>query len=70
MQSTSLRAVYHNLRLLEQVDPVKSALYRQQAQEILADARVSLRWRQAIANRLYRANHFLEMQTVGQDDSY
>jgi hypothetical protein len=70
MQSDSLRSVYHNLRLLEQVDAVRSAHYRQQAQEVLADSRISLRWRQAISNRLQQANHLLEMQTVETDDSY
>jgi hypothetical protein len=62
--------VYDNLNLLEQVDVVKSAYYRQQAQEVLADLRVSMRWRLAIADRLHEANHRLEMQTVGENDSY
>ncbi|UBF24855.1 hypothetical protein K9N68_24830 [Kovacikia minuta CCNUW1] len=68
--SISPQTVYDNLRLLENVDVVRSAFYRQQAQEILADSRVSLRWRQAIADRLIQANHLLEMRTVGKDDSY
>ncbi|WP_421654584.1 hypothetical protein [Leptothermofonsia sp. ETS-13] len=66
----SPETVYDNLNQLEQVDVVKSAFYRQQAQELLADLRVSLRWRQAIADRLIHANHLLEMNTVGKDDSY
>ncbi|MGA7936415.1 MAG: hypothetical protein WCA35_22865 [Kovacikia sp.] len=66
----SPQTVYDNLRLLENVDVVRSAYYRQQAQEVLADSRVSLRWRQAIADRLIQANHLLEMRTVGKDDSY
>jgi hypothetical protein len=68
--SISPQTVYDNLRLLENVDVVRSAFYRQQAQEVLADSRISLRWRQAIADRLIQANHLLEMRTVGKDDSY
>jgi Fe2+ or Zn2+ uptake regulation protein len=72
MESTQIspRTVYHNLRLLEQVDVAKSALYRQSAQEVLADPTVSLTWRQAIANRLNHANHLLEMRTAKDNDSY
>jgi len=70
MTQISPEAVYDNLEQLEQVDVVRSAFYRQQAQEVLADLRVSLRWRQAIADRLIQANHLLEMRTVGRDDSY
>jgi hypothetical protein len=66
----STRTVYHNLKLLEQVNAATSALYRQLAQEILADPEVSLIWRQAIADRLNHANHLLEMKTVTGNDSY
>ncbi len=68
--SISPRIVYHNLKLLEHVNAVTSALYRQLAQEILADPEVSLVWRQAIADRLNHANHLLEMKTVNANDSY
>ena len=66
----SPKTVYHNLRLLDNVDIATSASYRQLAQEALADTEVELVWRQAIANRLNRANHRLEMLTVGDNDSY
>jgi uncharacterized membrane protein len=66
----SPKTVYHNLRLLDHVDIATSASYRQLAQEALADPEVDLIWRQAIANRLNRANHRLEMLTVGDNDSY
>jgi hypothetical protein len=66
----SPRTVYHRLRFLEQVDVALSALYRQLAQDILADPTVSLVWRQAIADRLNQANHRLEMVTVENEDSY
>lgn len=66
----SLQTVYDNLNLLEHVDVLESALYRQRAQDILADPDISLSWRQAIAERLHQANRLLAMFTVGQDDSY
>ncbi len=70
MAVMSAKSVYHNLRLLERVDVAEGAVYRQMAQEILADTSVSLLLRMAIANRLFQANHRLEMATVGGDDSY
>jgi len=70
MTRISPRTIYHNLRLLEQVNAATSAVYRQLAQEVLADPEVELVWRQAIANRLNHANHLLEMQTANDNDSY
>ncbi|MBD0346718.1 MAG: hypothetical protein ICV63_18210 [Coleofasciculus sp. Co-bin14] len=70
MTQISPETVYDNLSLLERVDVATSALYRQLAQEVLANPEVSLTWRQAIADRLNRANHLLAMVTVGNDDSY
>ena len=70
MTQISPRTIYHNLRLLEQVNAATSAVYRQLAQEVLADPEVELVWRQAIANRLNHANHLLEMQTANENDSY
>ncbi|EKQ66699.1 hypothetical protein OsccyDRAFT_4489 [Leptolyngbyaceae cyanobacterium JSC-12] len=71
MMPVSPQTAYDNLRLLESVDIVSSAFYRQLAQDVLADSRVSLRWRQAIADRLTEANHLLGMRSIdGQDDSY
>lgn len=70
MDTTQARRVYHNLRLLEHVNTATSALYRQMAQEILADPDVDLVWRQAISHRLSDANLELERQTVGKEDSY
>jgi hypothetical protein len=66
----SPKTAYHNLRLLESVDAATSAIYRQLAQEVLANPDVTLVWRMAIANRLNRANHLLGMQTVTDNDSY
>jgi hypothetical protein len=70
MTTLSPKLVYNNLKLLEHVDISSSALYRQQAQEVLADTGVSLRWRQAIAQRLNLANHWLTLLTANEDDSY
>jgi hypothetical protein len=70
MIEISLKNIYHNLRLLDRVDIVTSAMYRQQAQEVLADPDISQTWRQAIANRLYQANRQLEMMATGSEDSY
>lgn len=66
----SPQTVYDNLNLLEQVDKVSSAQYRQMAQDILADPEVSLQWREAIAERLNQANRQLGLQTAGDGDSY
>lgn len=66
----SPQVVYNHLKQLEQSDVVRSAVYRQLAQEILADSRVSLSWRQAIADRLIQANHLLALGTVETEDSY
>lgn len=70
MDAVSPRVVYHNLRLLEHVNAVTSAVYRELAQDVLADPSIDLVWRQAVADRLHQANHLLETQTVGRDDSY
>lgn len=66
----SPQTVYDNLNLLEQVDKVSSAQYRQMAQDILADPEVSLQWREAIAERLNQANRQLGLQTTSDGDSY
>jgi hypothetical protein len=66
----SPKTVYHNLRLLDRVDVVTSAIYRQQAVEALADPDLSPVWQQAIANRLYQANRLLTRQSVSTEDSY
>lgn len=63
----SPQEVYENLNLLEKVDTVSSAFYRQQAQEVLADTTVSMKWRAAIAERLNQANHLLALLTVTED---
>jgi hypothetical protein len=64
------QTAYDNLELLEKVDPVKSANYRELAQEVLADPEISVTWRDAIADRLNEANHELTTKSVNDENSY
>lgn len=68
--TVSAKTVYSNLEKIDQVDLVTSALYREQAQEVLATPSIELRLREAIADRLNRANQELALSTVGTEDSY
>jgi hypothetical protein len=68
--SISPRRVYFSLRKLDQVDITTSALTRELAQDILANPGVSLAMRQAIADRLSRANNQLGMQATAEENSY
>jgi hypothetical protein len=70
MATISPQIAYTNLKLLDEVNAASSALYRELAQEVLADPKISLSWRQAIADRLNQANNLLTMRTVNGDDSY
>ncbi len=65
-----LRTVYGNLKRIDEVDVETSALYRERAQEVLAQSGISLARRQVIARRLMQANQFLGMKTTGNGDSY
>jgi hypothetical protein len=67
---TSPQTAYENLQLLERVNPEKSAVYRQLAQEVLANPEVSLTLRQAIADQLSEANHLLATKSANDDGSY
>jgi len=66
----SADTVFSNLQKIDQVDPVTSAIYREQAQEVLATPSITLKLRAAIADRLNRANNDLALHTVGSEDSY
>ena len=66
----SPRRVYSQLRKLDQGDLMTSALTRELAQDILANPEVSVAMRQAIADRLHRANNRLGMQSTADEDSY
>jgi hypothetical protein len=66
----SLQTVYDNLEKIDRVDATTSAMYRQSAQEVLADPEISLDWRKAISDRLNQVNHDLTVHAVIDDDSY
>jgi hypothetical protein len=66
----SLQTVYDNLEKIDRVDATTSAMYRQSAQEVLADPEISLEWRKAISDRLNQVNHELTVHTRVDDDSY
>jgi hypothetical protein len=66
----SPQKVYNKLKSLDQMDVASGAQYRQLAQDILADPQVSLKWREAIAERLNQANRFLAKRNVETGDSY
>lgn len=68
--TVSANTVYSNLEKIDQVDLVTGAVYREQAQEVLATPSIALNLRRAIAERLNQANQQLAMQTVGSEDSY
>ena len=70
MREISPQNVYDSLNLLENYDITTSAFYRELAQEILADTKISLMWRQMIAERLNNANLRLAFNSVGANDSY
>jgi hypothetical protein len=66
----SPQIVYDNLGNIDRVDATTSAMYRQSAQEVLANLEISLEWRKAISDRLNRVNHNLTVHTHIDDDSY
>jgi hypothetical protein len=68
--SVSPETVYENLNQLDQVDLTTSAVYREMAQEVLADSGVNRDVREAIADRLNQANQQLINTTVSKTDSY
>ncbi len=70
MTQISLQTVYNNLEQIDRVDPTTSAMYRQSAQEVLADPEISLEWRKAISDRLNKVNHELTVHAHVDDDSY
>jgi hypothetical protein len=67
---TTPKEVFEHLEQIDVGNPVESASYREEAQEVLADDNVSLKWRKAIADRLNQANHDLALHTAGSEDSY
>ncbi|MEL6471283.1 MAG: hypothetical protein AAFP20_18795 [Cyanobacteria bacterium J06614_10] len=69
-QRIPLQKLYDDLARIDQMDLAASAQCREQAQQVLANPKISLNWRDAIAERLHEANHTLAIKTVTGDDSY
>ena len=65
------KIVYEHLEEIDQkADVTQSAVYREEAQEVLADEEVSLNWKEKISDRLNEANHLLATKTITDNDSY
>ncbi|HEY9702158.1 MAG TPA: hypothetical protein V6C58_06915, partial [Allocoleopsis sp.] len=59
------KIVYEHLEEIDQkADVTQSAVYREEAQEVLADEEVSLNWKEKISDRLNEANHLLATKTI------
>lgn len=68
--SISLDNIYSELKKINQVDLVTSAIYREHIQDILATPTIALETRKAIADKLNQANQQLAMKNVEDEDSY
>ena len=69
-QTIPLHRLYEDLANIDSMSLTESALCRELAQQVLANPKISLNWRDAIAERLHEANHTLAIKTVTGDDSY
>ena len=69
-QKILLQKIYEDLANIDMMDALRGAQCREQAQQVLANPKISLNWRDAIAERLHEANHTLAIKTVTGDDSY
>ncbi|MGI8936307.1 hypothetical protein [Leptolyngbya sp. BC1307] len=69
-QKIPLQKLYEDLAGIGAMDLDAGAQCREQAQQVLANPKISLNWRDAIAERLHEANHSLGIKTVTGDDSY
>lgn len=69
-QKIPLQKLYEDLADIGAMDVTRGAQCREQAQQVLANPKISLNWRDAIAERLHEANHILAIKTVTGDDSY
>jgi 2-iminoacetate synthase ThiH len=69
-QKIPLQKLYEDLANIGAMGMAEGAQCREQAQQVLANPKISLNWRDAIAERLHEANHTLGIKTVTGDDSY
>ena len=70
MVTSTIDQFFSCLEKLGEQDPVVSAVYRQRAQDILANTSIAISIRTAIADLLMTANQELAFKTVGSEDSY
>lgn len=66
--SSYLDKIFSELEQLDRVDTVTGAIYRQQAQEILADPSIALKVKIAIADLLSQANRQLAIASAGNNE--
>ncbi len=57
-------------RDLDSADPVKRAVCREKAQDIIASPEINLEERAAVTDRLLEANQTLTFKNVTKDESY
>ena len=69
-QKIPLQKLYEDLANIDTMNTTEGAQCRERAQQVLANPKISLNWRDAIAERLHEANHTLAIKTVTGDDSY
>ncbi len=69
-QRIPLQKLYEDLANIGDMTMMAGAQCRERAQRILANPKISLNWRDAIAERLHEANHTLAIKTVTDGDSY
>ncbi|MGC1306049.1 MAG: hypothetical protein WA885_02380 [Phormidesmis sp.] len=69
-QRIPLQKLYEDLANIDAMDLAVGAQCRERAQQVLANPKISLNWRDAIAERLHEANHILAIKAVTGDDSY
>ena len=68
--TSTIDKFYSCLDKLGEGDSVSGAVCRQRAQDILANPKIALKIRTAIADLLMKANQELTFKTVGAEDSY
>jgi hypothetical protein len=70
MKTPSPKQVYEHLQELEDADVEHSAVYRQEAYDVITDPAISNDWQEKICDRLNRANQLIALSTVEPGESY
>ncbi|MGL5033740.1 MAG: hypothetical protein ACRC6M_08065 [Microcystaceae cyanobacterium] len=68
--SDTLDQLCTNLENLDPADSLEGAIFREQAQDVLANPEITIPDKTAIADSLMQANQQLVTKTVGKEDSY